>query len=122
MAGAKRVAPGIITFGLGGGPSGMIIGFPFGLGQIEIEYSPGGGPTGPTPHIGTEPRFINVRIKVTFKGTEYTQHYTVRKFMADGMITITKIINTITTNITVKTNWVRRVVRAGVTKIWQLKR
>lgn len=116
------VAPGVLTFGLGGDATTYLISFPFSLGKIILEYSPGGTPQGVTPALGEPPKYIDVRITVTLHNNSYVKNYVVRKHLATMLVRVTNVINTVTTNIKIRTSWIRKVVHAGVKKIWHLKK
>ena len=116
-----NVAPGIITFGLGGDQSNMILGFPFNLGFIEVVVGspvipPVVPPEGPTHRPGgtggglrrpyddsddvwpdqterdeEEFRTVTIRIKLGDKTTEKV--YLVRKHRADALVKVMDVTN-----------------------------
>ncbi len=99
-----NVAPGILTFGLGGNQNAVIIGFPFSLGTVEIIVvpptpRPPGGSGGAMPAFPdrTEhwdqdaPRTIIIRVK--YKDKRKEKIYLVSSKRADFIIKIMNIIN-----------------------------
>ena len=107
------VASGIITNGLGGNASSMILGH-FHLGFFEIIITPEppppvGGPSGIT---GVGPTEVKKLYKITFRITRedkmWAKSYVVRERKAKILIKISNLINTITTNIQVRVTSIRK--------------
>lgn len=99
------VAPGIITFGLGGNHTNMIVGFPFNLGFLEVivppvppekpTRRPGGAGVAPPdrtkPYDEDTPRSIIVR--VTLKEKTIEKVYVVPAKRAEIVIRAMNFIN-----------------------------
>jgi len=107
------VAPGIITFGLGGKHDAMIIGFPFNLGFFEV-IIPGSPQVGspiippPPPPVGRggtqavfpdrtedwdKDRFRSIIVRVRYKDKTTEKIYTVTEERAKFIIKVMNIIN-----------------------------
>ena len=117
-----NVAPGVLTFGLGGDQSNMILGFPFNLGFIEVVV---GSPIIPPPVVpplgpnlrpgGTgggirrgddiddsvwpdqterdEEEFRTVTIRITLRDKTTEKVYLVRKHRADALVKVMDVTN-----------------------------
>jgi len=128
------VAPGIITFGLGGDHSNMIVGNIFNLGFFEVEVivtpPPTGGQGGGSipflpgrikdfyrpvdnkwqvPYLYPRDRRVPVTIRITFMGKTIEKNYKVQPKRSDIIITVLNMINTIKSRISVTVKNIRRV-------------
>lgn len=97
------VTKGILTNGLGGDASSTIIGkFTLGLASITVEILP----PEPAPSYGgpgviiPRRKYQTVRITVRFNNRTWKKVYKISILRTRIIITITKVINTISTNIT----------------------
>ena len=98
------------TFGLGGGASSMLIGrYSLGGFDIAIEVKPvpdvpsGGGSVGRPWLITPEsPRYKEVTITVRYKGKTWITTYRVLSKLTKILVSITKVLNTVITNLQFK--------------------
>lgn len=94
------VAPGIITNGLGGNTSNMILGhFHLGFFEVIIEDIPGG-----RDYVDAKPypkQKVQVTFKIKYKDKKWHKTYLVDEEKTPIIIKITNMINTVTTKISV---------------------
>ena len=131
-----NVAPGIITFGLGGNHSSLITGNIFNLGffRVEVVVAPPPGAAGggsipflpgqikdfykvvdspyQVPYIyplPTKEKKVPVTIRVTFMNKTTEKTYLVKPKRSDIIITVLNLINTIKSRISVTVKNIRRI-------------
>jgi hypothetical protein len=110
------VASGIITNGLGGNASSMILGhFHLGFFEIIIEPEPPPPPGGPSGATGFGPTTLPADrklVKITFRikrnDDMWAKSYIVRERKALILIRISNLINTVTTNISVAVTGIKK--------------
>jgi hypothetical protein len=121
------VASGIITNGLGGNASSMILGhFHLGFLDVVIEPEPPTGPGGPSGYTGVGPsthQDVKKLYKITFrikrKEDVWMKSYIVKERRALILIKISNLINTISTNISVAVTGIKkRIGNIGI-NIWK---
>jgi len=109
------VAPGIITNGLGGNATSMIVGqFNLGFAFIEIEVTP--PPTFGGGALPTADQKQLVIIRVKYQNKKWEKQYMVSKKRAGIIVKVSKAINRIITNISVKIQNFRQKIKIKVRK------
>jgi len=119
------VAPGIITNGLGGNASTMILG-QFNLGFLGVVISPvppskpvtGGAGGDYEPYIQPQTK-IQIKFIIKRKDSKWEKTYVVDKERGLILIKITKIINTITNKISFGITNIRKRLGNIKVKIWK---
>jgi hypothetical protein len=110
------VPAGVITNGLGGNASSMILGhFHLGFFEFIVEPEPPPtGPGGPGGITGVGPTEIDTKklYKITFrikrKDDMWAKSYVVHERKAKILIRISNLINTVTTNISIKITGIKK--------------
>lgn len=140
------VTKGILTFGLGGNASNMIVGNIFNLGFFEVDVivtpppvGGGGGGSIPmrpgeiqnfykpvqnewqVPYLYPNDPRVAVTIRVTFMGKIIEKNYKVQPKRGDIIITILNMINTIRSRISVTVKNIRRIPSRIITYVKNLR-
>lgn len=108
-----NVAKGVITRGLGGNATNMILGR-FNLGPLTVVVEV--PPEPPAPSAGAPGVIIpkkkkqKVIITVYYKDKKWRKEYWITMARTRVIILVTKIINTITTNISVSVGKIKRLI------------
>jgi len=109
------IAKGIITQGLGGDATSMILGnFHLGFVSLEIEIVTPGTGGGSGPVSVTDKKLVIIRIK--YKNKKYEKQYMVDKKKANILIKISKIVNKIVTSIVINIKNFRQKIKIKVKK------